>query len=107
MAAAICVIGAGPAGSTFAARMAQLGHQVCLFERARFPRRHLGESLSPGVLPLLETTGARTAVEAAGFRRIRRVHVKWDGPFQIREDTRAKGLLVERGGFAEPLLDPA
>jgi flavin-dependent dehydrogenase len=103
--AAICVIGAGPAGSTFAARMVQLGHQVCLLERARFPRRHLGESLTPGVLPLLETTGARTAVEAAGFRRIRRVHVKWDSPFQIREDTRAEGLLVERGTFDELLLE--
>ena len=30
----VCVIGAGPAGSTFAARMAQLGHDVCLVERA-------------------------------------------------------------------------
>ena len=45
----VCVIGAGPAGSTFAARMAQLGHHVHLIERQRFPRRHLGESLSPGV----------------------------------------------------------
>ena len=36
--AEVCVIGAGPAGSTFAARMAQLGHQVDLIERQRFPR---------------------------------------------------------------------
>ena len=39
----VCVIGAGPAGSTFAARMAQLGHDVCLVERQSFPRRHLGD----------------------------------------------------------------
>ena len=36
--AEICVIGAGPAGSVFATRMAQLGHQVDLIERQRFPR---------------------------------------------------------------------
>lgn len=49
----ICIIGGGPAGSVLAARLAQFGLRVCLVERAEFPRRHLGESLSPGVLPLL------------------------------------------------------
>src|SRR5262245_24476113 len=43
--AEICVMGAGPAGSTYAARMAQLGHDVCIVEAARFPRARLGESL--------------------------------------------------------------
>ena len=82
----ICVVGAGPAGSVFAARMAQFGHQVTIVERARFPRSHLGESVSAGVLPLLETIGARKAVEGADFGRLRNVRVKWDGPLQIRED---------------------
>ena len=45
--AEVCVIGAGPAGSIFATRMAQLGHQVHLIERQRFPRAHLGEFLAP------------------------------------------------------------
>src|SRR5688500_17961782 len=104
---AICVIGGGPAGSTFAARMALLGHEVCLVERARFPRSHLGESLSPGVLPLIETIGAREAAESAGFRRVRRVHVNWaDGP-QVREDPREEGLLVDRGSFDQLLLERA
>ncbi len=35
----VCVVGGGPAGSTFAARMAQLGHDVVLVEQAVFPRR--------------------------------------------------------------------
>jgi flavin-dependent dehydrogenase len=103
----ICVIGGGPAGSTFAARMTQLGHDVCLVERARFPRRHLGESLSPGVLPLLETIGAREAVEAAGFRRVRNVSVKWGGELEVREDAREQGLLVDRGDFDQILLERA
>lgn len=103
----VCVIGAGPAGSVFAARMAQLGHAVTLVERAQFPRRHLGESLSPGVLPLLETVGAREAVESAGFERVRRVLVDWEGGAQVREDPREEGLLVDRGRFDRILLDRA
>jgi flavin-dependent dehydrogenase len=101
---AVCVIGGGPAGSTFAARMAQLGHDVVLVERVVFPRRQLGESLSPGVLPLLDMTGARAAVEAAGFRRVRTVLVLWEGDQEVRDDPREQGLIVGRGEFDEILL---
>lgn len=100
----ICIIGAGPAGSTLAARMAGFGHRVCLIERAMFPRVHLGESLSSGVLPLLETMGARDAVEAAGFWRVRDVRVQWDRDSQWRRDPRQEGLLVDRGRFDALLL---
>jgi flavin-dependent dehydrogenase len=103
----VCVIGAGPAGSTFAARMAQLGHHVHLIERQRFPRRHLGESLSPGVMTLLRAADMHETVEAAGFPTVKGVLVKWpDGP-KLREDTGAKGLLVDRGEFDLRLLERA
>jgi flavin-dependent dehydrogenase len=105
--AEICVIGAGPAGSTFAARMVQLGHQVHLIERERFPRRHLGESLSPGVMTLLKAADMHEAVEAASFPRVRSVSVKWaDGP-RLREDPSEEGLLVDRGAFDLCLLECA
>ena len=103
----VCVVGAGPAGSTFAARLAQLGHEVCLVERAEFPRPHLGESLSPGVLPLLEVTGARDAVESAGFTRVRSVRVDWDRGPEERVDPLAQGMLVDRGAFDRLLLEHA
>lgn len=103
----ICVVGAGPAGSAFAASMTRLGHQVWLLERARFPRRHLGESLSPGVLPLLERIGARERVEAAAFPRVRSVRVHWQGAPAAFEDAREQGLLVDRGEFDRLLLDHA
>ena len=47
MQADVVVIGGGPAGSTVSALIAQRGHRVTLFERERFPRFHIGESLIP------------------------------------------------------------
>jgi flavin-dependent dehydrogenase len=43
----VVVIGGGPAGSTVSTLLAQQGLQVELFERDRFPRFHIGESLIP------------------------------------------------------------
>jgi flavin-dependent dehydrogenase len=43
----VVVIGGGPAGSTVSTLLAQQGCQVQLFERERFPRFHIGESLIP------------------------------------------------------------
>ncbi|WP_119272005.1 flavin-dependent monooxygenase QhpG [Taklimakanibacter deserti] len=103
--ALVCVMGGGPAGSIFAIRMAELGHEVELIESARFPRPHLGESLSPGVVPLLESLGAEGAL--AGARPVRQVEVAWDGPPLIRADVRAEGRLVDRGTFDRRLIDHA
>lgn len=43
----VVVIGGGPAGSTVSTLLAQQGVRVGLFERERFPRFHIGESLIP------------------------------------------------------------
>src|SRR6187402_1368529 len=43
----VVVIGGGPAGSTVSTLLAQHGRKVDLFERDRFPRFHIGESLIP------------------------------------------------------------
>lgn len=103
----VAVLGGGPAGAVFAIRMAQLGHDVCLIERARFPRPRLGESLTPGVLPMLASVGAAAAVEAAAFPRVSRVATNWDGGEAERLDPRAEGMLVDRGRFDAILLDRA
>jgi flavin-dependent dehydrogenase len=105
--AEICVIGAGPAGSVFATRMAQLGHQVHLIERQRFPRAHLGESLSAGVMALLRSADMHGAIDAARFPRVKGVWVKWDGEMRLREDASETGLLVDRGTFDLRLVERA
>src|SRR5262245_56793149 len=43
----VIVIGGGPSGSTASTLLAQHGYEVTLFERERFPRFHIGESLIP------------------------------------------------------------
>src|SRR5437773_5824659 len=43
----VVVIGGGPAGSTVSTLLAQHGVRTVLFERERFPRFHIGESLIP------------------------------------------------------------
>jgi flavin-dependent dehydrogenase len=87
-----------------AARLAQLGLDVCLIERSRFPRRHLGESLSPGVLPMLASMGAARVVEASGCWPVHEVSTNWDGTEVVRRDPRREGRLVDRGAFDAALL---
>lgn len=43
----VIVIGGGPSGATVSTLVAQAGRSVRLFERDRFPRFHIGESLIP------------------------------------------------------------
>jgi 2-polyprenyl-6-methoxyphenol hydroxylase-like FAD-dependent oxidoreductase len=66
----VLVIGGGPAGSTAAALLAEKGHRVTLLEKDRHPRFHIGESLLPANLPLLERLGVLPEVEAIGQRKL-------------------------------------
>ncbi len=65
----IVVIGGGPAGSTVATLLSRAGVTVRLFERERFPRAHVGESLLPATLAILDEIGVLGAVEAEGFTK--------------------------------------
>lgn len=65
----VLVIGGGPAGSTAAALLAQKGYRVTLIEKARHPRFHIGESLLPANLPLLEKLGVADEVRAIGMEK--------------------------------------
>jgi flavin-dependent dehydrogenase len=104
----VCVIGGGPAGAVFAIRMAQLGHAVTLVERAVFPRRRLGEALTPGVRPLLASIGIQDALERAGGRAIPSMLHLWDGPARWRVDAaEGRGCVVDRGRLDALLVEHA
>lgn len=63
----VLVVGGGPGGSTVATCLAQAGLRVACFERERFPRFHVGESLVPANLPILDRLGVHEAIKKAGF----------------------------------------
>ncbi len=53
----VVIVGGGPAGSVCAAKLRKLGRSVILLEKERFPRFHLGESLLPQSLYILDDIG--------------------------------------------------
>ena len=76
----VCVVGGGPAGSATALHLRKLGHRVCLVERTRFPRAHVGESLTEGIWPIFETLGVRESFLRGGFPNARETLIRWTGP---------------------------
>lgn len=63
----VVVIGGGPAGSTAATLLAQHGHSVTLFEREKFPRFHIGESLIPETYWVLQRLNMLPKLRASQF----------------------------------------
>lgn len=67
----LIVVGGGPAGATLAGLVKKLrpDKRVLILERCPGPRHHVGESLLPGLVPVLKELGAFEKVDAAGFPR--------------------------------------
>ena len=63
----VVVIGGGPAGSTVSTLVAQRGYRVQLFERERFPRFHIGESLIPETYWVLKRLGLLDKMKHSHF----------------------------------------
>jgi len=59
----VAIIGGGPAGSTAATLLAQAGRRVIVFERERFPRFHIGESLLPFSVQTFDRLGVREKLD--------------------------------------------
>src|SRR3989441_1207994 len=72
------VIGAGPAGSSAAAVLAQQEHNVLVLEREKFPRFHIGESLFPFTFHPLQRLGLIEKMRQSAF--IRKYSVQFVAP---------------------------
>jgi flavin-dependent dehydrogenase len=66
----VLVVGGGPAGSTAATLLARRGWKVLLLEKAHHPRFHIGESLLPMNMPILERLGVYAQVRAIGMLKL-------------------------------------
>src|SRR5688572_9785 len=109
----LIVVGGGPAGSAAAAIAARAGLDVLLLEADQHPRRHIGESLLPGIIPILDEMGALEDVRNAGFTvKTGATHwnwgitQEWDLWFRDNDDY-DHAWLVERARFDELLFKAA
>src|SRR5579872_6113871 len=111
----VVVIGGGPAGSTVSTLVAQQGHRVRLFERERFPRFHIGESLIPETYHVLKRLGMLPKLRGSPFVKKYSVqfinqHGKLSEPFYFLEhkpDESSQTWQVLREQFDRMLLDNA
>lgn len=106
----VVVIGAGPGGATAGAILAREGARVTLIERESFPREHVGESMQPASLALLDKhLGLGAEIAGAEFPRKYGATYVWGQtrePWSVLFDERLERALpgIEAGADPEAAL---
>jgi flavin-dependent dehydrogenase len=109
------VIGGGPAGSTTSTLLAQRGLRVAVFERERFPRFHIGESLIPETYWVLKRLNMLPKMHRSHFVKKYSVqfvnaHGKLSAPFYFWDNKPhecSQTWQVVRSEFDQMLLENA
>ena len=89
----VVVIGGGPAGSTTSTLIAQQGRRVGLFERERFPRFHIGESLLPYNREIFRELGVLETLQAECFPK------KYGAQFFVANGSKSVKFVFANGMF--------
>ena len=112
----ILIVGAGPAGTAAAIQLAKSGLDVVILESKRFPRPRPGETLHPGIEPLLRKLGVDEQVNERPFLRFPGINVQNRleppsfqpfQPFGSTDDSPWMGYQIPRSDFDQILLDRA
>ncbi len=111
----VVVIGGGPAGATVSTLIAQRGQRVVLFERDKFPRFHIGESLIPETYWVLERLNMLPKMKASAFVKKYSVQFvnaagKESAPFYFHDNKPhecSQTWQVVRSEFDKMMLDNA
>ena len=74
----VIVMGGGPAGSSVASILAREGRKVVLFEKERFPRHHIGESLMTDTYFTFQRMGLLEKLKESPF--VRKYSVQFANP---------------------------
>src|SRR5438067_2738635 len=111
----VAIIGGGPAGSTAAGLLARAGRRVIVFEREKFPRFHIGESLLPFSMKAFTRLGLHEKLLRAGFMKKHGGEIlgacsEPGTKFYFKDGYRSQtdhAYQVTRGDFDKVLLDHA
>jgi flavin-dependent dehydrogenase len=109
----VLIIGGGPGGTSAATLLTRKGWRVLLLEKERHPRFHIGESLLPCNLPILEQLGVLDKVRALGVIKLGADFPSRDGSYQTFHFRRALGhspphaFQVKREEFDQMLFEHA
>lgn len=110
----VVIIGAGPGGSVAAATLARAGRSVLVLERRHFPRFHIGESMLPYTMGVLERIGLLGHAKSQGYPVKRGAEFIFpDGDYRrVNFAMQGKGrhaetFQVERAHFDKLLLSHA
>jgi flavin-dependent dehydrogenase len=111
----VVVIGGGPAGATASTLLAQQGVRVGLFERERFPRFHIGESLIPETYWVLQRLNMLPKMQRSHFVKKYSVQFvnangKLSAPFYFRDNKPhecSQTWQVVRSEFDQMMLENA